>query len=160
MRCFMKVCNCSKCGKIYKQVHQQVTLCRDCVVEQEALVREIYAYIQANPRINISAIAEHFELTLKDMEALLKVGELGTAKLNIKVNCTKCDAEIHYFEREGYYCRTCADQVKNKMDEARQISEHKQYLRQSFVGAIEKKQEEQRDLKRFGLKNPRPRLVP
>lgn len=106
----MTIANCAKCGRIFQRTHSP--MCPPCVQETASLISMVYRFIQANPALTIDQVADQCGLPLRDVEAMLFQGKLGTAAAHLMSYCQRCNVPI--VASRGHFCVNCAGKLENE----------------------------------------------
>jgi predicted amidophosphoribosyltransferase len=108
----MAIANCQKCNKLFQRTN--ASLCPACQQESVSNVSVVYRYIYDHPNQTVEEIATQCKVSLKELEAMLASGKLGTAAQHIIFHCQSCSRTIPAVKRKGHFCPTCASKLEVK----------------------------------------------
>lgn len=108
----MNIANCQKCNKPFQRTNS--SLCPACQQESMSNVSVVYRYIYDHPNQTTEEIAKQCKLSLKELEALLLSGKLGTAAQHVIFHCQSCNRTIPALKRKGHFCLECAAKLEIK----------------------------------------------
>lgn len=101
----MSLDNCRRCNRVFAR--NLSPLCQDCLSYEQQVNMEVYRFVQSNPGTTMQEIADQFGMPLKDVEALVFSGALGTANQLIVTKCARCKCDMTFVNRVGYFCYGC-----------------------------------------------------
>ncbi len=106
----MTIANCKQCGRVFQR--QYSPLCPPCHQEANNRISQVYRFIQAHPHMTMEEVACSCDVPLKDVEAMLFEGKLGTAATNLVAHCQRCHSPI--LASRGRFCPSCAEKVETE----------------------------------------------
>jgi ribosomal protein L44E len=110
----MSLDNCKQCGRIF---HKTISpLCKSCYTYEQEQNLQMYRFIQENPGITMEELAERFNMPIKEIEALVFSGVLGTANQLIRSTCSLCGCEMTLLNRVGYFCYSCNQFMESEVN--------------------------------------------
>jgi predicted amidophosphoribosyltransferase len=108
----MPVANCSKCNKLFQRT--TVPFCPACQQESQSHISAVYRFIYDHPNLTTEEIAKQCDVPLKELEAMLFSGKLGTAAERVISHCQSCNRSIPALKQKGRFCPACALKLEVK----------------------------------------------
>lgn len=103
--------NCKKCGKLFNYIGG-VSMCSECISEDEENYQKIKKYLYENPGASISQLSSDLDMTLETIKRFLRDGRLEIVGDNgIPVmHCERCSEPI----KTGRFCDECSRDISKE----------------------------------------------
>lgn len=107
-----KLINCPRCGKLF--IPTKWEICDDCYDKYKRLNKGILDFINNSPEesIHINNIIEEFNITAKELEALLSQCKLIDFAGKIVFNCLTCGELSTAEQCYSFVCKKCSQKIK------------------------------------------------
>ena len=110
----MELQNCRNCKRLFNYITGE-RICPACKNLLEDKYQEVKQYIQENPGISASIVAEECDTTLKQIKKWVREERLVfTDDSLVGLECERCGRNIH----SGRFCKECAGGLADAMNDA------------------------------------------
>ncbi len=100
----MEVRSCPGCGKLFNYLGPSTAACPNCLAAREEKFQKCKEYIRENPGVNIQAVADATEVSIKLIKQWVREERLTFAEgSSVGIECERCGANI----LTGRYCPAC-----------------------------------------------------
>lgn len=113
----MELMNCRNCKKLFNYISGE-KICPKCREILEEKYQEVKNYINENPGVPATTVAEDCDVSLKQIKKWVREERLTFADDSlIGLECERCGRQIH----SGRFCKDCAGGLADAMTDAYRV---------------------------------------